>query len=68
MNDQNTMKKSRKTIDLDEILRTKAAPAWESLFQPSTVAAIKLAAEAEGVPPETYIELATLRQLAADNG
>lgn len=53
--------------DLDELVRLEDKhQAWDRLFRPSTIAAIKAAAEAEGIPAETYIELATLRQIAAD--
>lgn len=42
------------------------ATAWESLFTPAAVAAIRAAAAKVGCSPEVYIQIATLRQLDSD--
>lgn len=42
------------------------ATAWERLFTPAAVAAIRAAAGKVGCSPEVYIQIATLRQLDSD--
>ncbi|RST85583.1 hypothetical protein EJC49_14865 [Aquibium carbonis] len=68
--DNSAKQQSPKVIDLDKILAEggQYTPAWEGLFTPVAVVAIKAAAEKVECSPEEYIQIATLRQLDADKG